>query len=245
MGNNAIVNQFRGDEIAKVDNTLYPKVGGRLRLAHEQNHKLSITTNIIKYDGKIAVVSATSTTNKGSFQGFGMASIERDREIAPAILELAETRAIARSLRWASYGLEYCSAEEVSHLKYRNGIKPNSDQNHNQSEASQSAAGNGGNSTHGPGNGNGKGRLSGKQYKYLMQLADKLGKSKEDLDKHCLAAYGTVVQHLSMADPQDQKGRGPVLECRRPDSGRLVGSGKRLMYDPRPIGSAQAVFRGR
>ena len=81
MGNNAIVNQFRGDEIAKVDNTLYPKVGGRLRLAHEQNHKLSITTNIIKYDGKIAVVSATSTTNKGSFQGFGMASIERDREI--------------------------------------------------------------------------------------------------------------------------------------------------------------------
>ena len=36
MGNNAIVNQFRGDEIAKVDNTLYPKVGGRLRLQLSQ-----------------------------------------------------------------------------------------------------------------------------------------------------------------------------------------------------------------
>src|SRR5210317_611578 len=117
MGNNSIVNQFRGDEIAKIDNNLYPKVGGRLRLAHEQNHKLSITTDIVKYDGKIAVVSAISSTNKGSFQGFGMASTDRDQEIAPALLELAETRAIARSLRFAGYGVEYCSAEEVSHLE--------------------------------------------------------------------------------------------------------------------------------
>ena len=202
MGNNAIVNQFRGDEIAKIDNNLYPKVGGRLRLAHENNHKLSITTNIIKYDGKIAVVSATSTTNKGSFQGFGMASIERDREIAPAILELAETRAIARSLRWASYGLEYCSAEEVSHLKSRNGIKSISDQNKNQSGVSQTPVGDSanGDSSHDPGNSNGNGRLSGKQYGFLMQLANKLGKNKADLDKHCLEAYGTVVQHLSVAD---------------------------------------------
>ena len=202
MGNNAIVNQFRGDEIAKVDNTLYPKVGGRLRLAHEQNHKLSITTNIIKYDGKIAVVSATSTTNKGSFQGFGMASTDRDQEIAPAILELAETRAIARSLRFAGYGVEYCSAEEVSHLKNRNGIKPISDQNNDQSGVSQTPVRNGanGDSANDPGNGNGNGRLSGKQYKFLMQLADKLGKNKADLDKHCLEVYGTVVQHLSVAD---------------------------------------------
>ena len=202
MGNNSIVNQFRGDEIAKIDNNLYPKVGGRLRLAHEQNHKLSITTDIVKYDGKIAVVSATSTTNKGSFQGFGMASIERDREIAPAILELAETRAIARSLRWASYGLEYCSAEEVSHLKYRNGIKPISDENNNQSGSSQYPVGNvtNGDSAHGPGNGNGNGRLSGKQYKNIMRLADEQDQNKIDLDKHCLEAYGTVVQHLSMTD---------------------------------------------
>lgn len=202
MGNNSIVNQFRGDEIAKIDNNLYPKVGGRLRLAHEQNNKLSITTSIIKYDGKIAVVSAISTTNKGSFQGIGMASIERDREIAPAILELAETRAIARSLRWASYGLEYCSAEEVSHLKHRNGIKPISDQNNNQSGVSQTPGGNvaNGDSVHGPDNANGNGRLSGKQYKYILHLADQMGKNKADLDKHCLEAYGTVLQHLSIKD---------------------------------------------
>jgi len=202
MGDNSIANQFRGDEIAKIDNNLYPKVGGRLRLAHGENHKLSITTNIIKYDGKIAVVSAISTTNKGSFQGLGMANTERDKEIAPAILELAETRAIARSLRFAGFGVEYCSAEEVSHLKQRNGIKPISDNKNQLSDDSQANAGNGGNgnSAHSTSNGNGKGRLSGKQYKYILRLADELDKNKADLDKYCLEAYGTVVQHLSMVD---------------------------------------------
>lgn len=202
MGNNSIANQFRGDEIAKIDNNLYPKVGGRLRLAHGENHKLSITTDIIKYDGKIAVVSAISTTNKGSFQGLGMASTERDKEIAHAILELAETRAIARSLRFAGFGVEYCSAEEVSHLKHRNGIKPIYNQSKNQSGVYQANAGNGGNgnSVHGYGNGDGNGRLSSKQYRFLVHLNDRLGRSKEDLDKHCLEAYGTAAQFLSKID---------------------------------------------
>jgi len=119
-------NQFREDEIAIMTHwdkkndrwvkSVYPKVGGRLRLAHEENEKLSITTEIIKYDENLAVVSAVSITKKGSFKGIGMASVERDMKIAPAILELAETRAIARSLRFAGFGVEYCSAEEISHL---------------------------------------------------------------------------------------------------------------------------------
>jgi hypothetical protein len=207
MGNNSIINQFRGDEIAKIDNNLYPKIGGRLRLAHQENHKLSIATNIIKYDGKVAVVSATSITSKGSFQGFGTASIERDKEIAPAILELAETRAIARSLRFAGYGVEYCSAEEVSHLMHRNGIKPISGHQNYQSESHQttSGTGQGENTTNGSGNGNGNGRLSAKQYKYILHLSDKLGKSKADLDKHCVDAYGSVVQHLSGVDASSLK----------------------------------------
>jgi hypothetical protein len=188
MGNNSIINQFRGDEIAKIDNNLYPKIGGRLRLAHQENHKLSIATNIIKYDGKVAVVSATSITSKGSFQGFGTASIERDKEIAPAILELAETRAIARSLRFAGYGVEYCSAEEVSHLMHRNGIKPISGHQNYQSESHQttSGTGQGENTT-------------------ILHLSDKLGKSKADLDKHCVDAYGSVVQHLSGVDASSLK----------------------------------------
>ena len=119
-------NLFREDEIVimshvdkktgEVVTRPYPKVGGRLRLAHEENGSLSISTEIIRYEENVAVVKAQATTSKGTFNGLGMASLERDQQIAPAILELAETRAIARSLRFAGYGVEYCSAEEVSHL---------------------------------------------------------------------------------------------------------------------------------
>ena len=111
------LSQFRDDEISVIRGNPYPKIAGRLRLVHEQNETLSITTDIVRYDDSVAVVKAECTTMKGSFCGLGMASLERDRKIAPAILELAETRAIARSLRFSGYGVEFCSAEEVSHLK--------------------------------------------------------------------------------------------------------------------------------
>ena len=127
MNNQEVNNQFRTEEIVWMSHwdkntgewikTPYPKVGGRLRLAHGDNGNLSITTEIVHYDEKVAVVKALATTSKGKFVGHGMSSVDRDERIAPAILELAETRAIARSLRFASYGMEFCSAEEVSHLE--------------------------------------------------------------------------------------------------------------------------------
>jgi hypothetical protein len=85
--------------------SIHPKIGGRLRVAHEQSQQISISTEIIKYDEDLAVVRAITTTMKGNLPGLGMASIERDHSIAPAILELAETRAIARSLRSARSGV--------------------------------------------------------------------------------------------------------------------------------------------
>ena len=97
------------------------RLAGRLRLAHEANEALSIETEIIRYDEKIAVVIAVSTTTKGSFKGIGMASVERDQKLALAILELAETRAIARSLRFAGYGVEFCGAEEMPLTENGNG----------------------------------------------------------------------------------------------------------------------------
>jgi hypothetical protein len=41
-----------------------------------------------------------------------------------SILEMAETRGIARALRFAGYGVEHCSAEEISHLENGNGAQP-------------------------------------------------------------------------------------------------------------------------
>jgi hypothetical protein len=50
---------------------------------------------------------------KRSFPGIGMASVERDHPIAPAILELAETGAIARSVRFATRGLGFRFTWEI------------------------------------------------------------------------------------------------------------------------------------
>jgi hypothetical protein len=184
MENQKINQQFREDEIANIRRwdkerneyitNPFPKIGGRLRLAHEANEALSIETEIVKYDEQIAVVSAVSKTSKGSFKGIGMASVERDAKLALAILELAETRAIARSLRFAGYGVEFCGAEEVSHLENGNaekvpaGVQQRNSDNlppkGNRNGANLPAGGhrNGGSGSHNPGNGsNGSGSNGG------------------------------------------------------------------------------------
>jgi hypothetical protein len=115
---------FRDDELVlrrqKVNGewleSYFPRVGGRLRLAHEQNDQLGIQTDVIRFDENLAVVKATVATTKGSFCGFGTASAQRDARLADSLLELAETRSIARALRFSGYGVEYTGAEEVSHV---------------------------------------------------------------------------------------------------------------------------------
>ena len=68
MANQTNGNQFRDDEIIILDQLRdgkwvkngFPKIGGRLRLAHEENDQLSIATEIIKGDENLAVVRAYS-----------------------------------------------------------------------------------------------------------------------------------------------------------------------------------------
>lgn len=188
--------------------TPYPKIGGRLRIAHESNDQLSITSKIISYDGSVAVVQATATTDKGTYSGVGMASTERDAKIAPAILELAESRAIARALRFCGIGVEYCSAEEVSHLPNTdNGnatrdTQPNSHKSPAKgfkpvlvpggTQASKEPE----NGDSGPST-NPDSRLSGKQLVFIMRLANDRGFTKKDLDIHCVNVFGVATDFLS------------------------------------------------
>jgi len=73
MANNANNNQFRDDETiileqlrdGKMVKNMYPKIGGRLRLAHEENDQLSITTEVIRYD-ESADVRDIETTLEGN-----------------------------------------------------------------------------------------------------------------------------------------------------------------------------------
>jgi len=108
-----MLNTFKNEELVKVQGKTYPVVGGRLRLAHDENKSLSIETNVVQYNEEVTVIQASVRTEKGTFTGLGNASVKRDRVLSNAILELAETRAIARALRFAGYGVEYTGFEEV------------------------------------------------------------------------------------------------------------------------------------
>ena len=226
MANNNNGNQFRDEEILVLDQlregksvrNIFPKIGGRLRLAHEENDQLSISTEIVRYDEATAVVRATTTTMKGSFPGFGMASVERDHSIAPAILELAETRAIARSLRFAGYGVEYCSAEEVSHLQQNGGNAPPPDEKPKTEPPKEppksppeGKPGNGGNGDNGQdsrgkesnagdnGDDKGNGRLTSKQFKFIARLANEKGLTRKELNERCVKTFGAASDYLSRA----------------------------------------------
>ncbi|AFM24875.1 hypothetical protein [Desulfomonile tiedjei] len=115
---------FREDELVnrkiKVgqewQNRVFPIIAGRLRILHENNDHLSIQTEIAKLDSDFVVVKATVECQKGKFNGTGTASGQRDSRLSDSLVELAETRAIARALRFGGIGVEYTSAEEVSHV---------------------------------------------------------------------------------------------------------------------------------
>lgn len=115
-----MLNSFKNEELVKVQGKSFPVVGGRLRLAHDENKLLSIETSVLYYNDESTVVHAHVKTEKGTFAGLGNASTKRDRKLANAILELAETRAIARALRFAGYGVEYTGYEEVTDSKSSN-----------------------------------------------------------------------------------------------------------------------------
>ncbi|MGB6064126.1 MAG: hypothetical protein WBG50_04925 [Desulfomonilaceae bacterium] len=116
--------QFREDELvsrkAKVGQEwqthIFPVVGARLRLAHEENQNLNLQTEMVSWDGQYAIFKCSAVTDKGQFVGHGTANSQRDTKLAESFIELAETRSVARALRFAGFGLEFTGPEGVSHV---------------------------------------------------------------------------------------------------------------------------------
>ncbi|MFC1834468.1 hypothetical protein ACFL2Q_07005 [Thermodesulfobacteriota bacterium] len=166
-------NMFRKDELVtrrmNGQTRVFPVVGGRLRLAHEENDSLTLATEMVSWDGQYAVFRCSAETKKGRFVGYGTANAQRDTRLAESLIELAETRSIARALRFAGYGMEFTSLEEVMHVP---------DTVNQQSELVDCG-----------GNGNGKskpqpcgnGRATQAQIRALHALTKKAGYSDEDL----------------------------------------------------------------
>ena len=48
--------------------------------------------------------------------------------------------------------------------------------------------------------GNGGNRITGKQYKFIIDLMKEAGMTKRELNDHCMEAYGSVVDHITRAD---------------------------------------------
>lgn len=174
------------DKRQQVSQNQFPRVGGRLRLAHDMNESLSISTEIVKFDEEVAVVIAHTTTDKGSFSGMGTASTARDQNLASAILELAETRAIARSLRFAGYGMEYCSAEEISHLQ------PQYHQDVEQERVAPNDL-----PTNTP---DMKERLSSKQLDFILALGKRKNLEIQKLEKMSFDLHGVRIGNLLKAE---------------------------------------------
>jgi hypothetical protein len=141
-------NGFREDELVsrrvkvngEYQTRIFPVVGGRLRLAHEENQSLNLQTEMVNFDGQFAIFKCCAVTNKGQFVGYGTANSQRDTKLADSLIELAETRAIARALRFAGYGMEYTGAEEVSHVA---AAEPEREQNAGKTPAPLFPEGNG------------------------------------------------------------------------------------------------------
>lgn len=206
-------NGFREDELVtrkqKVNGewveTVFPRVGGRLRLAHEGNGKLSIQTEVVQFDDSLAVVKSTVTTEKGDFCGFGTASAQRDQRLADSLLELAETRSISRSLRFSGYGVEYTSAEEVSHVTQETEPTGVRNQSKDDKPASESKESQGKPETKTParsrngGNGGG-GKATGAQCRALYALSKKTRMGDEDLQNLLGPLNATRFEDLTIAD---------------------------------------------
>lgn len=98
--------------VVELQGKQYPTHSGLLALAHAHGLE-SIKTDLLNYADSEAIVKATVTGTRGTFEAHGDASPANvSRNIANATLRMGETRAINRALR--SYlGIGATTAEEL------------------------------------------------------------------------------------------------------------------------------------
>lgn len=172
----------------------FPIIGGRLRLAHEQNDNLGLETKLISWDGQYAVFKCCAATGKGQFMGYGTANAQRDARLSESLVELAETRSIARALRFAGYGLEFCGAEEVSHV-----LETEAGQERTTSKESQQVfpGGNGDGKPQAKAGGNVNGKATQAQCRALFALTKKARYGEEDINNLLAPLNAASFQDLS------------------------------------------------
>lgn len=173
-------------------------------------------------DIKVVILKCELHTASGfiAAEGSGASRVDRDRGDINKSLKMAEKSAhINATLRLAGLSELFTQdLEDMLNDKDKDAIQPGSN-NVNQNPRPNRSEGNAGdsardssgqqtntrsnNSDKDDGNNSGYGdprRITAKQFKYAMELALAKGISKEDLNSHCLKAFGVEVDYLSRAD---------------------------------------------
>lgn len=112
---------FPEDERVDLHGKAHPVVGGKLRILREEFPNASVETELVDHDPSLdrAVFRATVRVRMDggtrSASGTGVASTEHgDNRLRNSILELAETRAIARALRFFGIGVDSADYTEMT-----------------------------------------------------------------------------------------------------------------------------------
>lgn len=185
----------------------------RLNDAFESSWSFSVQEHsVLEETGEILVLGQLSAGNIVKSQ-FGSSRITRNRQTNEMVslasdLKAAATDALKKCATLLGIGLHLYNKENgstpngngsgqyqsnVTHGDFNNG-NANSAYSNDNGQQSQSNGNDNGNGS------NGNGRLSGKQYKYIMSLMSNQGRSKSEIEGHCIEVYGTSVQHLSRGD---------------------------------------------
>jgi hypothetical protein len=191
-------NGFRDDELItrklNGQTKVFPVVGGRLRLAHEENQNLNLQTEMVSWDGQYAIFKCAAVTSKGQFVGYGTANSQRDARLADSLVELAETRSVARALRFAGFGLEFTGAEEVSHVA---AAEQEREQTGSKEPVRVFPQGDGESKPEAKPAGNGNGRATQAQCRALYALTKRAQYTDQDIESMLRPMSASSFQELS------------------------------------------------
>jgi hypothetical protein len=130
---------------------------------------------------------------------------QRDQRLADSLLELAETRSIARGLRFSGYGVEFTSAEEISHVTLETEQTGVRDESKVQKPVFEQEESHGKPETKAPvqprsgGNGNGS-RCTGAQCRALYALSKKARMCDEDVEGLLRPLNASRFEDLTLSD---------------------------------------------
>ena len=109
-----LLNDLRDGETVELRGKSYPTVGAKLRILRENFPTASLTPEAIRLDADSCIFRATVQDGARSASAYGTANATSDARLKDNLVELAETRAIARALRFFGIGVDATSLEEVA-----------------------------------------------------------------------------------------------------------------------------------